>query len=75
MQTAAQIEARLVEVRAAIASILNTGQAFATDGRSLTNANLKDLQQHEEWLEGKLVAATRAASGRGRNRIMYVDPE
>jgi hypothetical protein len=75
MQSVAEIQTRLAETRAAISSILNTGQAMSTDGRSLSQANLESLQKHEEWLEAKLAVAQRAANGGGRNRVSYITPE
>jgi len=41
--------------RAAIAQILVTGQSYSMDGgRSLTRADLPELRQCVEWLEGRI---------------------
>lgn len=47
----------LVFARAAVASILVTGQAYGTNGRSLTRADLAQLRETITWLEGRIDAS------------------
>lgn len=51
-------DAELLELtRSAIARITMHGQAYGSDGRTLTRADLKALQQQADWLEAKIAAA------------------
>lgn len=47
----------LVLVRAAIARVLASGQAYSMDGRTLTMADLPALTAYASELEGKIAAA------------------
>lgn len=70
MTTTAELRAQLTKTHAAITEILETGQSVSADGRALTMANLNDLRAHADWLEGKIASR----SGRGRNRLIQVNP-
>lgn len=43
-------EEQLEQVQAAIEQILTRGQAVDVNGRALTRANLRALQEREKWL-------------------------
>lgn len=51
----------LVLARAAYAQILVTGQAYGTNGRSLTRADLGKLQEAITWLESRVNATDSSA--------------
>lgn len=65
----------LTKIRAAIDDILATGQSISDDGNMLTRADLAKLERMEERYAAKSAQETRAAAGRGRNRIRYVVPK
>ena len=52
-ETAAQLETRLSEVRAAISNALNA-QSYSVAGRSVTRTNLAELRQLEKDLMRRL---------------------
>ncbi len=58
----------LVLVQTAIANILQTGQSYAIEGRSLTRANLNDLYARENFLQ-HAIARSSSTSG-----VMYGVP-
>jgi hypothetical protein len=68
----ATTQERLDEVRAAISSVLTTGQAISGEGRSMTAANLGQLRELEKSLMQQLASEKGAASK--RRRITYVVP-
>ena len=55
-------EELLAFARAAIVSILATGQAYSTDGRQLTRANLGELREMVTWLEQRIAADAGAST-------------
>lgn len=56
-------DAELLEfARAAIAQITLTGQAYGTNGRTLTRVDLAELRETVTWLEGRIDAAAGSAS-------------
>lgn len=55
----AQTETELTEVKAAISRIVTGGQAYSAEGRMMTRADLKALQERETHLEGKLARMRR----------------
>ena len=54
-----QLETELAEVKAAISRIVTGGQAYSAEGRAMTKADLRVLQERESLLEQKLVRARR----------------
>jgi site-specific recombinase XerC len=50
-------EEMLEFARAAIVQIMATGQAYGTNGRSLTRAELAELREMVTWLENRINAA------------------
>lgn len=60
----------LQSTKLAIQEILDTGQSVTGDGRSLSHANLAELRQTVDWLEGRIAATHR----RGRSRVIQVNP-
>lgn len=69
--TLAQAEARLQQYLAAEEAVL-TGQSYTIAGRSLTRADLADIQKGIEIWNSRAVtlAAGSSASGRGRSVTM-----
>lgn len=55
--------------RAAIAQILSTGQSYASDGRSLSRADLNALRETEKHYEAKI--AISSGGGLVRNLISF----
>jgi hypothetical protein len=55
----AQLETELAEVKAAISRIVSGGQAYSAEGRAMTKADLRVLQDRETLLEQKLSRAKR----------------
>ena len=60
MATLAQLNADLVEVRAAISAILAGAQSYTINGRSLTRASITALYAERSRLE---LAVSRATTG------------
>lgn len=50
----AQLETDLAETRSAISRIVTGGQAYSAEGRAMTKADLRVLQERESMLETKL---------------------
>lgn len=55
----AQAEAELAEVKSAISRIVTGGQAYSAEGRAMTRADLKALQERETHLEAKVSRLSR----------------
>jgi len=75
--TLAEIDARLAEVRAAIAKARLAQSATAGAGMSLQRGTLKTLLEEEQWLLGerdKLEAGSTASAGGMFNRARFQDP-
>lgn len=64
----AQLEAYL-----AASLAVSQNQSYSIAGRSLSRANLSEIQTAISFWENKVNALTRAAAGRGRTR--YVVPQ
>ena len=72
MTTVTDIEAQLVEVRAAISRVLTMAQGVNTAGRDVEFAKLDQLNKREEMLLARLATAQGKATGKGHTRIYYV---
>ena len=72
MTTVTDIEAQLVEVRAAISRVLTMAQGVNTAGRDVQFARLKELREYETELLARLATAQGKATGKGGTRIYYV---
>lgn len=65
---------RLENVQAAIDDVLLTGVSIRINNRTLTKANLAELQALEQRYTGLVAMEKAAANGGGRARITYVTP-
>lgn len=69
----ATLEARLTEIRSAIAKA-RTAQSAGIADNTVTRANLKSLLDEERWVLQQLNALTLQTSGGGANRIQFGRP-
>lgn len=60
-QRIAELETELTEVRDAIRKIVTGGQAYGAEGRTMTRADLKVLQEREDMLRAKLTKLRRGS--------------
>lgn len=67
--TVAQAEAKLAEYLAAETAVLG-GQAYTIAGRTLTRANLEEIQRGVSIWNNRVITLSAAASGRGRMRTI-----
>lgn len=58
-------DAELLTAYKRAAMAIATGQSYEINGRSLTRANLKDVQGMIEWLEGRIARASDQTGGFG----------
>lgn len=72
--TAAEIQARIVKINAAIDAILNgNAQSYQIAGRALTRLSLETLERMLRDYEARLVAASRSG-GRSAAVVEFGDP-
>lgn len=69
--TLSQAEARLQQYLAAEEAVL-TGQSYTIAGRSLTRADLVDIQKGIEIWNSRAVTLSASAAGTGRGRSVTV---
>ena len=65
---------RLIGVQAAIDALLTTGQSVRFENRTITFAQLAELQKLETQYQSLAAMEKRAARGGGRAGITYVTP-
>ncbi len=63
---------QLEEVQAAISAVLIRGQRYQIGDRTLTRADVGDLQKREKYL--RIMAAREASAGSGGMRVRYGTP-
>ena len=63
MRTTAEIDSDLEKLYAARVAIVTSGQSYSVGGRSLTRANLDDINRTIRELEAERRRAVNAASG------------
>lgn len=67
--TLAEAETALAAWEKALTAV-SRNQSYSIEGRSLTRADVAEVRETIDWLEGKIERMKRQASGKGRVRYV-----